>query len=325
MKTPPPEGAVRGPFPLGDDDIPALNRLFSDAFTERYRRDGLTGVRVPPLNPAVWTYALRLAADGAMVWRDERGEMVAFNVAHRSGTEGWMGPLAVRPDHQGLGLGRTIVEAAVERLRSVGVTTLGLETMPRTVDNIGFYSRLGFLPGALTITVGRDVGTRAARGEHPVRYSEASEAGRAELRARCRAALDVLALGCDFAREIELTTALDLGDTVVVERSGAVAGFGVYHAAPLAEARGLEELRLLKLVAASAPDFEAVIRAAEVCAARLGIGRVAVRCQTRFTAAYRALMQRGYQVRWTDLRMTLAGYEEPHLPEGAVLFSNWEI
>jgi hypothetical protein len=35
-------------------------------------------------------------------------------------------------------------------------------------------------------------------------------------------------------------------------------------------------------------------------------------------------MARGYQVRWTDLRMHLEGYPERPVPEG-VLFSNWEI
>jgi hypothetical protein len=68
-----------------------------------------------------------------------------------------------------------------------------------------------------------------------------------------------------------------------------------------------------------------LIRAVESTARRLRIGRVAVRCQSRFTDAYAALIERGYEVRWTDLRMTLAGYPEPTLPEGAVLFSNWEI
>jgi hypothetical protein len=169
------------------------------------------------------------------------------------------------------------------------------------------------------------VGRRAARGEAVRRYAEASEAERAALAQRCRAALEALAPGQDFSREIELTAALDLGDTIVVERGGTVAGFCVYHSAPLAEARGIDEVRLLKLVAASAADFDAVIRAVESRAAAAGIGRVSVRCQTRFTAAYRALVERGYQVRWTDLRMTLVGYEEPRLPEGAVIFSNWEI
>jgi hypothetical protein len=39
---------------------------------------------------------------------------------------------------------------------------------------------------------------------------------------------------------------------------------------------------------------------------------------------FRQLVERGYRVRWTDLRMTLDGYEEPHAPTG-VVFSNWEI
>lgn len=316
---------VQGPFPLGDDDIPALNRLFSDAFTDRYRRDGLAGMRVPPLNPAVWIYALRDAADGAMVWRDDRGDPVAFNIAHQSGAEGWMGPLAVKPEYQGLGLGRTIVEAAVARLLSAGVTTLGLETMPRTVENVGFYSRLGFAPGCLTITVGRDLGRKRRTAESGRRLSDVSEAERAQLVAGCRAATDAIAPGFDFSREIELTHLLDLGDTVVLEREGRVAGFGLFHAAPLAEARAADEVRLLKLVAGSPEDFAAILGAVEASARSHGLGRVAVRCESRFSGIYRLLVERGYEVRWTDLRMTLDGYGEPMLPEGATLFSNWEI
>src|SRR3954470_1590142 len=98
--------AAEGPARVMEADIPALNAVFSEAFTDRYRRDGLVGVRVPMLNPAVWRYAVEDAAGGAMLWRDERGEIAAFNVAHVSGSEGWMGPLAVRPDSQGNGLGK---------------------------------------------------------------------------------------------------------------------------------------------------------------------------------------------------------------------------
>src|ERR1051326_2061887 len=155
-----PERQVYGPEPAGERDTDALNRVFADAFTDRYRRDGLVGVRVPHLNPQVWRYALLDAGAGAMLWRDEGGHVVAFNVAHRSGTEGWMGPLAVRPDRQGAGVGKAIVRAAVDWLIDQGVATLGLETMPRTVENIGFYARLGFAPGHLTVTLTNDIATR---------------------------------------------------------------------------------------------------------------------------------------------------------------------
>src|SRR5512140_3752179 len=108
------ERAVKGPFTATEQDIPALNRLFAEGFTDRYRRDGLVGVRVPFLNPVIWRYALADAGGGAMLWRDEADRLVAFNMAHKSGTEGWMGPLVVRPDRQTGGLGKTIVRAAVD-------------------------------------------------------------------------------------------------------------------------------------------------------------------------------------------------------------------
>ena len=73
-----PEREVYGPEPAGERDTDALNRVFADAFTDRYRRDGLVGVRVPHLNPQVWRYALLDAGAGAMLWRDEAGHVVGL-------------------------------------------------------------------------------------------------------------------------------------------------------------------------------------------------------------------------------------------------------
>jgi GNAT superfamily N-acetyltransferase len=319
-----PEDRVREPEQIEERDVPALNRMFTDAFTDRYQRDGMVGIRVPPLNPAVWSYAIRLAGPGAMLWRDEHGEVVAFNLAHHSGAEGWMGPLAVRPDRQGAGLGRMIVETAISRLRAARVTTLGLETMPRTIENIGFYSRLGFVPGALTITLGREVSQRAS-AQQPMLVGELAPADRTAVMAACRERLGRAAPGYDFTREMELSHELELGDTVVVERGGTVEGFALWHSAPLAEGRGIDEVRILKLYASGPAVFLDVIRAVERCAATLRIRRVAVRLQGRFLHAYEVLIARGYDVRWTDLRMTLGEFPEPGLGEGEVLLSNWEI
>src|SRR5256714_14225036 len=123
-----PERQVYGPEPAGERDTDAWARGSAGASPDRSRRDGLVGVRVPHLNPHVWRYALLDAGAGAMLWRDEAGHVVAFNVAHRSGTEGWMGPLAVRPDRQGAGIGKAIVRAAADWLLEQGGATLGLGT-----------------------------------------------------------------------------------------------------------------------------------------------------------------------------------------------------
>lgn len=319
-----PSQGLRGPTRPKAADIPTLNRLFSDSFTDRYRRDGLVGVRVPQLNTVIWRYAIRDAGNGAMLWFDERDELVAFNIAHHSGAEGWMGPLAVRVDQQGLGVGKTIVSAAVQWLKGVGVTTLGLETMPRTVENIGFYSQLGFTPQHLTVTMIGDVNRRTADIGYRC-LSTVPNQQKKLLAERCRRRLDQTAAGYDFTRELELTEQLRIGDTTVVEERGEVAGFALWHSAPLAKTRSPDELRVLKLFSDSVETLEKLIMALERCAVRSGVPRVAIRCQTAFGDAFEALIRLGYQVRWTDLRMTLAGYSEPLTLNGEILFSNWEI
>jgi GNAT superfamily N-acetyltransferase len=318
-----PERAAHGPLAVSARDVPALNRLFADSFTDRYRRDGLVGVRVPFLNEAVWRYAITGAGEGAMLWRDEGERIVAFNIAHLSGTEGWMGPLCVRPDRQLAGLGREIVTAATDWLRQHGVTTLGLETMPRTVDNIGFYSRLGFLPGCQTLTLTSDTGGRPP-GEAPPLLGALSGAPAEARRAELDALVAALAPGYDYSREIDLTLELGLGDVVLFDRDGALAGFALCHAAPLAEGGGRDELRALKVAALDVQALRSVLDLAAAWARRLAIRRLAVRCQTAYQEAYAMLIEDGWRVRWSDLRMTLSGFPERR-PATGVLWSNWEI
>lgn len=233
-----------------------------------------------------------------------------------------MGPLAVRPERQGEGIGTIIVGSAMEWLRSQRARTIGLETMPRTVENIGFYSRLGFLPGHLTVTlVG---GTEEHAGSEAVRVGNLNESDRDALLAGCRERLGRSAPGYDFTREFELTHELGLGDAVVIE-SGDIRGFGLWHSAALIESRTPEELRLLKLFADTPDTFVRLIESIERRAIGEGLRRVAVRCQTGCPVAYATLVRRGYRVRWTDLRMTLDGYPEAEMENGEVLLSNWEI
>jgi GNAT superfamily N-acetyltransferase len=310
--------AVRGPERASPADIEPLNKIFSNSFTDRYRRDGMPGVRVPHLNKDVWRFALESAGKGAMLWRDRSGDIVAFNLAHLSGTEGWMGPLAVRPDRQGEGLGKLIVLAGMDWLKANAARTIGLETMPRTVENIGFYSRLGFLPGHLTVTLARDPESGPTTG-----CTRLSRDGAVDAASECAELNKVVAPGLAFEREIHLTAELGIGDTTLYRRDGALAAFAIWHAVPLAHGRPREDLRVLKLVAVDVPAMHAVLAGVESVADEEGVDRVTVRCQTGQGEAYGALIAEGWQSHWTDLRMTLDGW--PEQPVSGVLFSNWEI
>jgi hypothetical protein len=256
-----------------------------------------------------------------MVWRDAEGKMVAFNMVHRSGTEGWMGPLAVRPDRQGEGLGSTMVRTGIDWLRTQGATTIGLETMPRTVDNIGFYSRIGLVPGRLTVTLVHEVPRRAAGSTELLSGAGPAWTGRLE---ECRRLSDRLIPGVDFTRELALTRDLGIGDTTLLRDGRALAGFALWHSTPLAAGRPKDELRVLKVVAATPEAFEQLIQAVQLSATSERVSRVAIRCQTEFTQAYLKLIELGYRVHWTDLRMLLQDYPQ-RSPGKGVLMSNWEI
>lgn len=310
-----------GPYPARLEDIPGLNQVFSDAFTERYRRDGLVGVRVPFLNPAIWRYAIEDADGGALVWRGERGDIVAFNIVHRSGVEGWMGPLAVRPDRQGFGLGKETVRAGIEWLREKHASTIGLETMPRTMDNIGFYSSLGFVPGRLTLTLTIDA---AIGNGTPVLLSRSGARDRGAVLEECRALAASLMPGYDFTRELAITEQLALGDTVILRREGRIIGYALCHTVPLVEGRAKDEMRVLKMVLERDADLDAMLRTLADYARRAGARRAAFRVQSEYLTAYQRLISMGARVRWTDLRMTVNGFPE-RKPEQGLVWSNWEI
>jgi GNAT superfamily N-acetyltransferase len=315
--------SASGPHRILPENIDELNDVFSTAFTERYRRDGMVGVRVPSLNPAIWRYAIEDASDGgeAMLWRSERDEIVAFNVVHRSGVEGWMGPLAVRPDWQGSDVGKEIVRAGTRLLANRAARVIGLETMPRTMDNIGFYSRLGFVPGRLTITLSmeaREAGRKART------LGGMSAAARADAIEAARSLSHAVLPGYDFTREMRLTQDLAVGDTLILEEGNRIVGFAIFHLAPLVDGRPREELRVLKLVLDDETRIEALVDGLTEVARRSGARRVAIRMQGEYVEAYRRLISLGARVRWTDLRMYVTDYEEVRPATGIVL-SNWEI
>ncbi len=317
-----PDRAVTGPERATRADVDALNRVFSDAFTDRYRKDGLGGVRVPHLNPVIWRYAIADAGDGAMLWRDARGEVAAFNMVHLAGSEGWMGPLAVRTDRQGGGLGREIVMAGVDWLQRRGARTIGLETMPRTIENIGFYSRLGFVPGHLTVSLQRD--RPRALAIDAFRVGALDQGARVAAIGECGRLSRELGAGVDFTAELELTLGIGLGDVSVLrDAEGRAIAFGLWHTAPLVHGRPREELRLLKLVAPDVGTAVRVVGALEREAAAQALRHVTVRCQTAHHELYAALIADGYRVQWTDLRLTLAGTGVER--STGVVLSNWEI
>lgn len=77
------------------------------------------------------------------------------------GHRGWLHYLAVHPDHRGTGLGRRLVEDALELLASLGCAKVNLQVRRSNLEAVAFYEHLGFVEDDVV-----SLGRRLVRDEH---------------------------------------------------------------------------------------------------------------------------------------------------------------
>lgn len=72
------------------------------------------------------------------------GDVIATCMAGFEGHRGWINYLAVRPDLQGLGFGKKIVEHAEAMLKAAGCPKINLQVRSTNQNVIRFYKKIGY-------------------------------------------------------------------------------------------------------------------------------------------------------------------------------------
>jgi ribosomal protein S18 acetylase RimI-like enzyme len=95
----------------------------------------------------------RLQPDGVFVAEDEAGNVVGYVTTrlNPSSGVGWIPNLAVDPAHQGQGLGRALLEHALQFFRDSGMEVAKIETLEQNPVGQSLYPRLGFVEVARQI------------------------------------------------------------------------------------------------------------------------------------------------------------------------------
>ena len=108
-----------------------------------WRGAGLLG---NPLNdPARDIRFCRESRHGEVLVGEAEGRLAATAMVGHDGHRGWLWYVAVRPDLQGLGLGRAVVKAAEAWLAARGVAKAELLVRDSNTRVVGFYQRLGYV------------------------------------------------------------------------------------------------------------------------------------------------------------------------------------
>jgi ribosomal protein S18 acetylase RimI-like enzyme len=119
-------------------DAPALAQLVDDAYGHYVERIGR------PPGPMTWDYS-EIIRDWEVTVAEADGAIVGL-LAIGPTDEGFaIENVAVRPDHQGQGLGGTLLELAESEARRAGFDSIDLFTHEKMTENQALYARIGYV------------------------------------------------------------------------------------------------------------------------------------------------------------------------------------
>jgi len=211
------------------------------------------------------------------------------------GSQFVLGPLTVDPDHWGKGVARLLVAEILEiaAQRKAGLTTLF--TFPQSASHLRLYESFGFVPMFLTPLMSKAPDGAAPRLDVHV-FSLLSPDEQAVVLERSRALTDTVLDGLDLRREIQAVEAQRLGETILVESGGTLAGFAVCHIGAGTEAgEGALFVKFGAVRPGAAEDFERLLDAVDALAAQRGVSRIVAGVNTGRRDAYRRMAGRGFR------------------------------
>jgi len=267
---------------------------------------------------------------GCFVAEEGDGKIVGAAIAVMWGSLGLVGPVAVLPNYQNQDIGQQLLTACQGFFDENKALLQGVATYPASPRHLVFYQKFGYRPRGLVAVTVKSLDRReivqATRPSKPGvairRFSTLEEARKKAAILRLRRITNGLVRGMDLAKEVEIVDGLALGDTLLLEKGRDVVGFAVYHAPGVSEAP--HGSLYVKFAAVDPrqrkPEYlQTLLAAVEDTAHDSQLQRVTVPVYTSYWAAYQLLMERGYQIDFTMIRMKRGKVVEDEDPTDLVL------
>ncbi|PYM94279.1 MAG: hypothetical protein DME04_08375 [Candidatus Rokuibacteriota bacterium] len=269
---------------------------------------------------------------GCFVAEEDNSKIVGAALAVTWGTVGVLGPVAVLTNYHNQTIGQQLIRAAQEFFDENKATLHGCVTYPTSPKHLYLYHKFGYRPKHLGAIMSRAIDRGPARtaaaskgSKTPLtarRFSTLEEAKKKAALARIHRITNAVCRGMDLSKEIEIVDGLALGDTLLLERGRDVIGFAICHTPGVSEAP--TGALYVKFLAIDPPqrkveNLEQFIATIEAWGQELGVQRVILPAYSRYWVAYDTLVQCGYQVDFTMIRMQRGKQEEYENPADLVL------
>jgi len=274
---------------------------------------------------------------GCFVAEEDSSKIVGAALAVTWGTVGILGPVAVLTHYHNQTIGQQLIRAAQDFFDENKATLHGCVTYPTSPKHLYLYHKFGYRPKQLTAIMSRAIdrgparvsplaakaGAAVAKAALTMRrFSTLEEAKKKAALLRIHKITNAVCRGLDLAKEIEIVDGLALGDTVLLERGRDLIGFAICHSPGVSEAP--VGALYVKYLAIDPPHrkpehLEQFVTLIEGFGQELGVQRVILPVYARYWAAYNVLVQCGYQIDFTMVRMQRGKAEDYEDPTDLVL------
>jgi GNAT superfamily N-acetyltransferase len=264
--------------------------------------------------------APHVAAFGASV----EGHLVGSNFATRWGSVGFFGPLTVQPELHERGIAKALLAATVAQFDAWGTTQSGLFTFAQSAKHVALYQTFGFYPRFLTAIMALPARI-AVPPAGTARFSTLSDDQKAEALRVARAVCETVYPGLDLSDEIATVDAQGMGDTLLLEGEGGVAGFAICHHGRRSEAGEgccFVKFAAVRATAAAEADFAHLLAAAEALACSAAMPTLLAGVNLARQEAYQHMLARGF--RTVVQGVTMHRHNEPgYCRPGVYVIDDW--
>ncbi|MBM4079230.1 MAG: GNAT family N-acetyltransferase [Planctomycetes bacterium] len=129
--------------PVVWEELEPVREMDAQVFSALFTKLSGQTVALTLRERAYFEHWKRTDQDGALV-AVEDGEIVGFSFCHARGKRGFIGPLGVKTERQGAGIGKKLVAESLAYFAAKGCELVGLDTFPSNPAAVSLYMKAGF-------------------------------------------------------------------------------------------------------------------------------------------------------------------------------------
>lgn len=271
------------------------------------------------------------ASNNSSIVYEENGKVIGFNFIHVWGFFGWFGPLGVHPDYKSNGIGKALVNETIRLLKEdYKVSTIGLNTMPESQYNIGFYMNLGFTPLKLSLNLKRQLDFKSKEDFiSPSKYDVneidiSDEKNYVTIKENLRFISNPVYSKFDLTSELNLIREKSFGTILTLKNYGEIHGIAICYTKSIREDHS-KNLQIKLAIIDSSIDYEdavdSIIDFCEKYAQNINYESISIDCNTyNIEICNHLISKHGFKIQRTQVMM-LMGEINPFENKSAILLT----